>query len=424
MRPRVNKQIQFYSKVDKDKISKMQLKKFNELWQHIQENVPFYKNLVTRNDVPQNINNWEDFKKLPIIDRFFASSNIKNLTDKSKKHDLLVTTGGSTGTPLKYPSWKTESRDYEVNVWFARNFYNISRSDRMFRIWGHSHLLGSGLSKYKKMLAFKVGLPLIGYKRFSAYDLSDEKLRIAGDEIIRFKPNYIIGYSKALQMLAQINKDRRDDFHNLKLKAVIGAAEGFEKEDDKYFISEIFGCPVGLEYASMETKILAHTHPEGGYRVLWRHNLVECVDEEDNPSENGRILVTSLYPRAFPLIRYELGDLISGAHKNVNSVYSFDNVAGRNNDFLMLDENTPIHSESITHAIKFSNKITAYQIRYTRDLKYTIYVKANSIMNENDIKEIKRRLDRIDKRLTNIEIKQVDSLKQTIAGKTKWLIEE
>lgn len=424
MRPKVNEQIQFYNSTEISEISDYQLTKFNKLWQNIQKNVPYYRQLIAKGEIPTTIKSWEDFNQLPIVDRAFVKKNIEEFTDNTREPDSWVTTGGSTGTPLKYPSWKTESRHYESNVWYARSFYNIRRSDRMFRMWGHSHTLGSGLSKYKKIISFKIGLPLIGYKRFSAYDLSDEQLKLAGDQIIQFKPDYIIGYSKALQMLAKANVDRQKDLHKLNLKAVIGAAEGFDKEQDKEFISQIFGSPVGLEYASMETKLLAHTHPHGGYRVLWRDNLVECVDEQGNPSESGRILVTSLYSRAFPLVRYELGDIITGTNKSLNSVFSFEQVKGRDNDFLMLDEKTPIHSESITHAIKFSEKVTAYQIRYTEDLKHTIYLKSNKEINEQDIQEIRRRLNKIDKRLGNLEIKQTENLKQTIAGKTKWLMEE
>lgn len=424
IRTSLNEQINFYKNMDKNFIYSYQLSKFNQLWRNIQQNVPFYQDLVKKCELPKTINSLEDFLKFPIIDRSYVKEHIEEFTNQTKKPDLWVTTGGSTGTPLKYPSWKTESRYYEPSIWFARNFYDIRRSDRMFRLWGHSHTLGTGLSKYKKMLAFKIGHPLIGFKRFSAYDLSDEKLIQAGEEIIKFKPNYIIGYSRALHLLAKANEGRKNEFHKLKLKAVIGAAEGFEKSEDANFISDVFGSPVALEYASMETKLLAHTHPEGGYRVIWRNNLVECVDEKGNPSQEGRILVTTLYPRAFPLIRYELGDLISGANKNHGSVFSFDEIKGRDNDFLMLDEHTPIHSEGITHAIKFSDKIVAYQIRYTNEMKYTIYVKSNSKITERDIQEIRNRLYKVDKRLANLEIKQVNNLKQTIAGKTKWLMEE
>src|SRR5699024_3692140 len=110
-------------------------------------------------------------------------------------------------------SEKIEKEYYEPSIWYARNFYGIERSDRMFRLWGHSHTLGKGFSKYKKMLAFKIGHPLIGFKRFSAYNLSPEQLRKAGEEILKFKPDYIIGYSKAINMLAKINENKKEQFH-------------------------------------------------------------------------------------------------------------------------------------------------------------------------------------------------------------------
>lgn len=424
IRPKVQKEITFYHNFNFNNIAEYQLNKFNQLWKNIQSNVLYYKELTNNNEVPKTIKSFEDFKKLPIIDRSFATTNMNKLTNKMRKPDSWGTTGGSTGNPLQFPSWKSESEYCEPSVWYVRDFYGIKRSDRMFRLWGHSHTLGKGVTRYKNIIKFKFGLPLIGYKRFSAYDLSDEKLLLAGNEILKFKPRYIIGYSKALYMLAKANEERKHEFHKLHLKAVIGAAEGFEKEEDKDFVGEVFGCPVALQYAAMETHYLAHTHPEGGYRVLWKNNLVECVDEDGKPSETGRILVTSLYPRAFPLIRYEVGDIISGTSKNLESVYKFEDIKGRDNDFLILEDGTPIHSEGITHAIKFSEKIAAYQIRYTKDKVYTIYVRSNEKVNDDDIQEIRKRLGQVDPRLSSMKIKQVDQLKQTIAGKTNWLMEE
>lgn len=259
----------------------------------------------------------------------------------------------------------------------------------MYRIWGHSHTLENGLQRIKNKLLFGIGLPLVGFKRFSAYDLSNEKLLQAGDEILKFKPAYIIGYSKALFMLAKANEYRMTKFHALGLKVVLGAAEGFDKEEDKAFVSEVFGCPVGLQYASMEANYIAQTHPEGGCRVLWKNNLIECVDQEGNPATTGRILVTFLYPRAFPLVRYEMGDIIEGCKKDGMSVFEFESVKGRDNDFLILDDGAPIHSEGVTHAIKLSEKITAYQIRYTKDGIYTIYVTSNEKLCALEIGEIK-----------------------------------
>src|SRR5699024_579969 len=146
-------------------------------------------------------------------------------------------TGGSTGTPLQFPIWNEQGKLYESSIWYARSFYNIKRSDRMFRLWGHSHTLGTGLTRLKNQIKFSIGLPLIGLKRFSRYDISEERLREAGKQIIEFKPHYIIGYSKAIYILARVNEERKSEFHRLNLKAVMGAAEGFENESDIEYIS-------------------------------------------------------------------------------------------------------------------------------------------------------------------------------------------
>src|SRR5699024_7293619 len=188
-----------------------------------------------------------------IVTRDFVNEHMKDFTNTKKEHDSIGTTGGSTGTPLKFPKWSSETEHCEPSVWYVRDFYNIKRSDKMFRIWGHSHTLGKGLSRIKNKLKFDIGLPMIGFKRFSAYDLSEEKLKSAGEEILKFKPQYIIGYSKALYMLAKANEEKKLEFHKLNLKAVLGAAEGFEREEDRKYVSEIFGCPTGLQYAAMET---------------------------------------------------------------------------------------------------------------------------------------------------------------------------
>jgi len=424
MKPKVTEELNFYNSYEEHEIIKYQLKKFNSRWKNIQKEIPYYQELVNKGIVPKSIESASDFQQIPILDRPFARNNIDKLINTRKSPDSWVSTGGSTGTPLKYPSWKEQSVKYEPNIWYARDFYNITRNDKMFRLWGHSHTLGSGFFKYKKKFMYFIGLPLVGYKRFSAYDLSNERLKEAGNQILKFKPQYIIGYSKALFLLAKANENNKMKFHRLNLKAVIGAAEGLDNENDREFIQDVFGCPVGMEYGSMETNLIAHTHPSGGFKMIWRDNLIECVDDDNNPSVSGRILVTSLYDRAFPLIRYELGDIIQNTKKSQISVYEFEKIKGRDNDFLMLDKNTPIHSEGITHAIKLSNKITSYQIRYTQDNVYTIYVTSNEPLSSNEFVGIKKRLSQVDSRLGKLEIKQVDKLKQTIAGKTKWLVEE
>src|SRR5699024_12715494 len=50
--------------------------------------------------------------------------------------------------------------------------------------------------------------------------------------------------------------------------------------------------------------------------------------------------ISTLYPRLFPLIRYELGDIIVNTKKSGLSVYEFEEIKGRDNDFLKIDDKT------------------------------------------------------------------------------------
>src|SRR5690625_2415726 len=196
MEPHLQNEYKFYKKTSNEQIEQYQLREFNKQWGTIYKNVSYYNDLVRKKELPTDFSSIEQFKNIPIVSREEISSNIDEFTNLERKVDSWGSTGGSTGNPLQFPKWNSETQATEPSVWYARSFYGIKRSDKMFRLWGHSHTMGQGLSRIINKVKFGIGLPLIGYKRFSAYDLSEKKLKEAGNEILKFKPKYIIGYSK------------------------------------------------------------------------------------------------------------------------------------------------------------------------------------------------------------------------------------
>lgn len=76
-------------------------------------------------------------------------------------------------------------------------------------------------------------------------------------------------------------------------------------------IEEAFGARVIDRYATEETGLIAGECPHGRLHVASEINLVEIVDEDGlpvGPGTAGRVVVTSLYNYAMPLIRYAVGD--------------------------------------------------------------------------------------------------------------------
>ena len=131
-------------------------------------------------------------------------------------------------------------------------------------------------------------------------------MRRAAEELLRFRPAYVLGYSVALDLFAAANRDRREQLRASGVRLVVGTAEAFPTRESANRLRDLFGCDVAMEYGAVETGLLAHTHPEGGYRAFWRSYLLEVAGGE----HPGRLLVTSLYPRCLPLVRYEIGDEI------------------------------------------------------------------------------------------------------------------
>ena len=68
--------------------------------------------------------------------------------------------------------------------------------------------LGTGVAGAMRARLRELTDWMLGYERVSAYDLRPEMLRRAGDRLLRHRPDYVIGYAVALDLLAQANADQ------------------------------------------------------------------------------------------------------------------------------------------------------------------------------------------------------------------------
>jgi len=164
---------------------------------------------------------------------------------------------------------------------------------------------------------------------------------------------------------------------------------------------------------------MAHETPEGGYRVFWRSYLLEAL-----PSPAGRrIAVTSLYPRKFPLVRYDIGDEVElpGAVGEVAGLAEFPRVIGRCNDAVILHDGSVIHSEVFTHAVRACPEVAAYQVVQTGDDLEIRYL-SSARLTEERVQEILSRLAKVHPRLAHVSLERVEVLQRSIAGKTPMVV--
>lgn len=419
----VTEQRAFYAQGwDSTRIAAWQLDRFNELWSRISVTVPYYRRQKIERNLPSAFSTWEQFDELmPVLNRATMQAAGSGLADTTRPPDYHRTTGGSTSQPVQLPSWREEQQPSTEDIWLARSWHGVSPADRLFLLWGHSHLLGSGWRGRLNGLKRRAKDALCGYHRHSAYDLSDQALRRAGDQLLAVRPAYVLGYAVALDLLAQANADRREAFHRLGLKVVIATAEAFPRAESRSTIAAVLGCPVVMEYGAVETGLIAHEHPAGGYATFWRHHRL-AAGPDGEPDGSRELLVTSLFPRCFPLVRYRLGDLVAPAQVPVWQ--GFSAVIGRCNDSVLAPDGQRIHSEAFTHAVKECSAMRGFQVVQSPGATVELHYMATADLAGPEEQDIRQRLRRIHPALAAIRLVRVASLRQTLAGKTRLVVHE
>ncbi len=370
----------------------------------------------------------ENWNEIPIITKKDFQIDIDEiLTDGLKKSELHIhNTSGSTGTPFYFAKDK---------FCHAINWAEIDY-----------HLLKHGINIGKSKQARFYGIPLSGFKyykerlkdflanrvRFPVFDLSDAKLTAVLNAFRRNKFEYINGYTSSLVIFAKFLIERNILLKEIcpSIKVVFPTSEVVD-DIDRATMEKAFGVPVRNEYGAAELDILAFEDADGDF-VLNEETLhIEILDDNYQPVEpgiEGKVIVTSLYNKAMPFIRYELGDraILSNKIKNGNRV--LEKVVGRTNDIIKLP------SGKISPGLTFyyiSKKLLESGgrikefiiIQKTIDTFLFKYV-ANDELSASEKIEIQKAMDLYLEPGLVCEFSQCEFIERTKAGKLKHFFSE
>jgi phenylacetate-coenzyme A ligase PaaK-like adenylate-forming protein len=265
----------------------------------------------------------------------------------------------------------------------------------------------------------------LGYERIDAYNLNPKKCREIAIKLIKGRPAGLIGYSSALDYFVRVTEEFHSNFRVLGLKFIMPAGEMAPKPDTFELLSKIFNCPIVQELGGVEYGQLAMKFGDEPFRTFNDLNFVESIGSEslaENHSES--LVLTSLYKRYIPLIRYRQGDEVTGIKKLANGhIFSFDEIIGRTHDMIELPNGDRVHSMAVLHAIHEEKEILAIQL-VLRNTGPFIRLAVIRKPNERVILRIRGRLNKISNQLTNIPIEFVEDISTNIAGKRRWLVDE
>ena len=358
--------------------------KKTEILNHHLQNTPFYRNLVGN-----QCQTWED---LPVLTKQDLQQALKSRLSKgfSAKNVHVHRTSGSSGTPFIFAkdkfchalTWASITQLYSTSGIDLQNSYEA-------RFYG---IPNSGAARLKERLKDR----LSNRYRFSIFDTSAANFE---NFISRFKKErfgHLNGYTSALVLFARYLAGKKLVLKDLcpSLTHCIVTAEMLFKEDLE-LLQQQFGVPVINEYGASETGIIALGKAGGFLHIDSSLLYVEILGEANKPvapGTSGKIVVTSLFNKAHPFIRYEIGDLGVLAYQNGLPVLS--QLEGRVGDFALLPDGRKIPALAFYYVTKEIINDTAsvkeFKIIQDQPKHFTINYVADAEFSTQDVEKIKR----------------------------------
>lgn len=278
-------------------------KRLHAILEHAARTVPFYENLALdiRDGLPA----------FPVVSKEMLRHQRSAFESRlARKRDCVwITTSGSTGVPLRirFDSAKLARRTAEIHFFNGLAGYHLGDRHTYHSVWAKKGALRRVLHNQR------ISDPT--YLDSAWLEREVQSLRSEGI-------SFYVGNTSAFRVLAVHVLECGLGPADFDLRSIVVTSERLDRET-RTLLGKAFGCPVVSRYSSLETGVLAQECAARGV-MHWNDAsyyveiLDASTDQEAAPGALGRVVVTDLFARATPLIRYDIGDLATAATHQCN----------------------------------------------------------------------------------------------------------
>lgn len=293
---------------------------------HHLANNSFYKKLVGNSYT----GNWDSLPiitkkdlQYPLAERLSTGYDLKNV--------YVNKTSGSTGDPFYF----AKDRFSHALTWAI-----IQDRFNWHDLYGKKQARFYGLPReFQARFKERIKDLFSNRYRFDVFDLSDSAFK---EWFKKFKKDnyvYLNGYTTVIVAFANYLNSQNIILKNHcpELKACVVTSE-MCSATDKQIMEKAFGVPVINEYGASELDLIAFQNEKDQWVLNTESLFIEVLDDDNRPKpygEVGKLVISSLYNKAHPFIRYEIGDM--GAIEPINDkLFILKQLEGRKEDIIRL----------------------------------------------------------------------------------------
>ena len=354
-------------------------------------------------------------EELPILEKRTAQERASAITRADIRAARIASTSGSTGMGLRFPVTRQAIWQQWATWWRFRHWHGIRR-DEWCGHFGGNPVMPVGR---RRPPFWRINIP--GRQvMFSGAHLSADNWRVYADELVRRRLAWVHGYPSLLALLASFLVEHRQTIDCVRW--VTTAAENLLPAQAN-LIERAFGVRPRQHYGMAEGAANASECPYGRLHVDEDFAFVEFVPVEH--SRGYRVVGTNVTNRAFPLIRYDVGDVAHASGRVCDCGRPgriIDQIDGRREDYVVLPSGAMVGR--LDHIFKDQVRVREGQI-YQPDLSHVVLRIACSNTFTPQDEQTLVRVARIwlgDG--LRIEVEHFDALPRTASGKLRFVVSD
>jgi phenylacetate-CoA ligase len=378
-----------------------------------------YREFVGKNA----LKNWNN---LPIMTKKeFQKPLSERLSEGFTSKNVYVNkTSGSSGDPFIFAKDKFSHALTWANIihrfgWFSLDF-NSSFQARFYGI--PLDFIGNTKERIKDFLSHRY--------RFTIFNLSDAVLEKVLKKFQDKKFDYINGYTSSIVLFAKFLQKKNIVLTSVcpTLKCCVVTSEMLF-EDDKLLLEKQFGVPVVNEYGASELDLIAFQNPQGEWQINSETLFVEILDENNTVlpyGHEGRVVITSLYNKAHPFIRYDIGDVGILDEKSTIRKPILKKLIGRTNDIAILPSGKKSPGLTFYYITKSiiedDGNVKEFVIKQTKIDTFDIEYVSGTELTENQIHKIEKAITTYLESGLTFSFTRKEKLERSKSGKLKQFV--
>lgn len=405
-------------------LDRLRAQRLQQFVQYTYSHVPYVRGVMDKVGIqPSEIREPADLVRLPLIRKKDIRQYRESLRSSLAGKLTPFSTGGSTGAPLLFDLPQERIAAAVACRQRVSRWWGLSVGDREFALWG------SPVELTRQDRLRRMRDKIFATQLLSAFEMSESVMSRYLDRLATSGCRMIFAYPSSIYLLCLHARKKGRDLRQLGVKTVFVTGEIlFPYQRD--LISHTFNCPVANGYGGRETGFVSHECPYGGMHIMADAMIVEIVDSRGVPvpeGESGEIVVTDLYSREAPFLRYATGDTGALSMRRCRCgrpLPLLERIEGRTTDFILAPDGTVLHALSVIYILREIEGIEHFRIRQKEVDRFHVQLVGNHFYK---IESEARIRDGLRKRLrapVEVTIEYLQSLQPEPSGKFRHVISE